>query len=76
LVQVKDQAINSTAAPTEPASYLPTLGAICDLGWRPVFVGRERMPDSFAAFGALNWANSPIATPTDDLALFSMAFPV
>jgi len=73
LIQIKDQAVNSTAAPTDSATYLPTLGMIRDLGWRPVFIGRERMPESFRPFGIANWSECGFATPADDLALFSVA---
>jgi hypothetical protein len=73
LVHVKEQAVNSTAAPTDPETYLPTLAAIRDLGWRPVFIGRERMPAVFRPFGVTNWSECGFATPTDDLALFSVA---
>jgi putative glycosyltransferase (TIGR04372 family) len=71
LVHIKQMSVNASAQATDPATYLPALGRICDLGWQPVFAGREVMPDEFRAFGVADYAGSGIASEADDLALFS-----
>jgi putative glycosyltransferase (TIGR04372 family) len=70
-VHVKQSVINATALPSDPATYLPTLAHIRDLGWQPVFVGRETMPHAFRTYGVADYAGSGFASPADDLALFS-----
>lgn len=70
-VHVKQEVVNASVGVTDPATYLPALARIRDLGWQPVFVGREVMPEEFRAFGVADYAGSGIATQADDLALFS-----
>jgi putative glycosyltransferase (TIGR04372 family) len=71
LVHIKQGAINASAQATEPEVYLPALARIRDLGWQPVLVGREAMPESFRPFGVADYAGADFASPADDLALFS-----
>jgi putative glycosyltransferase (TIGR04372 family) len=73
LVHVKQMRINATAGPTDPACYLHMLAHVRDLGWQPVLVGREAMPDAFRAYGVADYAGSGLATQADDLALISRA---
>jgi len=70
-VHIKDATVNASPEPTDPRTYFPTLAHICDLGWQPVFVGRETMPDGFRAFGVADYAGSGIASISNDLVLFS-----
>jgi putative glycosyltransferase (TIGR04372 family) len=73
LLHLKQTRINASAGPTDPAGYLPTLAHVRDLGWQPVLVGREAMPDAFRAYGVADYAGSGLATQADDLALISRA---
>jgi putative glycosyltransferase (TIGR04372 family) len=70
-LHLKQRISSAAARATDPSIYLPTLARIRDLGWQPVLVGRESMPDAFRTFGVADYAGSGIANPSDDLALFS-----
>jgi len=74
LIHLKtDTIVNATAAVVDPTSYLPTIQFLRDNGFDILFVGRERMPELFAAVGVLNYAQSPFATFENDIKLASIA---
>ena len=73
LVHIKTNVMNATAKPTEPFTYLDALAYLSELGFRLVFVGREKMPAVFKEFGVVNYSESPIASFKNDLALFNVS---
>ncbi len=73
LIHIKENIMNATAKPTDPATYIPALQHLVTEGYSLVFAGREKMPDIFRQFPILNYANSPVANFLHDLQLFSIA---
>ncbi|OGY37294.1 MAG: hypothetical protein A3E36_02080 [Candidatus Andersenbacteria bacterium RIFCSPHIGHO2_12_FULL_45_11b] len=73
LVHIKISAMNSTALPTDPKTYIQTLRFLMDAGYRIILVGREKMPKEFFDLGVLNYSQSSIATFGNDIDLFSRA---
>jgi len=73
LFHIKSSLSNATGAPTAAADYLPVMTYLREQGYRSVFVGREKMPEEFAAFGVLNYAESPVASYRHDVQLFKAA---
>jgi putative glycosyltransferase (TIGR04372 family) len=73
LIHIKLHVANATAAPTNPENYVDALRYLQGQGYRLIFVGREPMPSVFRNLGALNYAESPVATYKHDLQIFSLA---
>ncbi|HSX13412.1 MAG TPA: TIGR04372 family glycosyltransferase [Chlamydiales bacterium] len=70
LIHIKNYVMNSAAALTNPNTYLPSMGMLKDLGYKLVFVGREKMPEQFRQFDILNYAESFFASLKHDVLLF------
>lgn len=70
LIHIKANVMNATAAHTDPASYLPALKHLADLGYKLVFVGREAMPDAFKKFDFFNYSQSYYTSFKNDILLF------
>src|SRR6185503_19608871 len=62
LLHLKFGVINATAAPSDPRAYVPAIKWLKQQGYRPVLIGRERVPQEFADLGVLNYAESAIAS--------------
>ena len=73
LIHLKTNVMNATAAPTDPATYLPSLRYLLNRGYKLVFVGREVMPEVFKSLPMLNYAQSSVASFYHDLQLFALA---
>ncbi|MBI3251415.1 MAG: TIGR04372 family glycosyltransferase [Candidatus Andersenbacteria bacterium] len=73
LIHIKTNIMNATAAPTDPATYMPALHCLLNQGFTLVFVGREEMPDLFRGLPMLNYAQSSVASFVHDLQLFALA---
>jgi putative glycosyltransferase (TIGR04372 family) len=73
LVHIKYHVANATAAPTDPAAYVPAIEWLKDQGYLVVQVGREAMPDIFKRLGVLDYAKSEIASYRHDLQIFAHA---
>jgi hypothetical protein len=61
VIQIKDVAVNGTATPTDPVSYLATIKYLLEEGYGVVFAGREIMPKSFSDLNVINYSESEIA---------------
>ncbi|HSX24415.1 MAG TPA: TIGR04372 family glycosyltransferase [Candidatus Andersenbacteria bacterium] len=73
LVHLKTNIMNATAQVTDPETYIPAIKYLIDHGYKPVFVGREKMPEIFNQLPIINYANSSKANFLHDLQLFSLA---
>lgn len=73
LIQIKTHAVNATATPTDPYSYVETIKYLMTEGIKIVFAGREAMPNQFKELGVLNYAESKIASFQHDLELVQNA---
>lgn len=73
LIHVKYDVKNATVKPTDPVTYLESLDYLRGLRYQLVFVGREKMPDEFKAYNAINYAESDSASFKNDIAIFAMA---
>lgn len=73
LVHIKYHVANATAAPTDPAAYVPAIDWLKSQGYLVVQVGREPMPECFRTLGVLNYAESDLASYRHDLQIFAHA---
>lgn len=73
LIHAKDTVRNATAIPTDPYSYLDAICYLQQLGYRVIFVGREKMPEVFKKYSLLDYASSPITSYENDIHLFHRA---
>ena len=73
LIHIKTNVGNATAKPTDPETYLDALGYLSDLGYRLMFVGREKMPDVFRRYKIINYSESNITSFQHDVQLFNLA---
>lgn len=73
LIQIKTHAVNATATPTDPYSYVETIEYLTREGFKVVFAGRETMPNQFKDLGVMNYAESEIASFRHDLELVQNA---
>lgn len=73
LLHIKLDAVNATAAPTDPNAYLPAIRWLLDNRYRVVFVGREPYPAQFKEYGVVNYSESPLASYRHDIQLFALA---
>jgi putative glycosyltransferase (TIGR04372 family) len=73
LVHIKSEVMNATAQAIDPETYLESLAYLKECGYKLVFAGREKMPESFKKFGMINYSESPVASFKNDLALFKAA---
>ena len=76
VLQIKDTVGNASFKRTDPNTYVYVIQKMQTLGYRVVFAGRERMPEIFEMLGVLNYANSTLATPTNDYYLVRDAYAV
>lgn len=72
-VQIKDVISTGNATAVQGEEYEPALALLKDAGYRLVLVGRERMPESWAKFGVVDYANSPIASFENDFRVMKRA---
>ncbi len=73
LIHIKEIAMNATPLPTDPQSYIKTLDFLQDLGYQPIFIGRERFPKIFHNRSIINYAQSSDASIINDILLFQKA---
>jgi putative glycosyltransferase (TIGR04372 family) len=73
LIQIKDEESSASPEASNAETYMPTLEYLKDLGYHLVQVGRERHPQIFSKLGVVDYANSPLASFTNDFCLFSNA---
>ncbi len=73
LVHIKYHVANATAAPTDPASYVPAIEWLKSQGYLVVQAGREPLPAEFKRLGVLNYAQSQFASYRHDIQLFAHA---
>ena len=73
LFHLKFHVVNATAAPSEPASYLPAMRWLKSQGYRLVMIGREQMPAEFEGLSVLNYAESSLTSYRHDLQLVALA---
>ncbi|MBI5346625.1 MAG: TIGR04372 family glycosyltransferase [Chlamydiae bacterium] len=73
LIHLKQTAINATACPTDPKTYIDALTYLKDKNFQIVFVGREKMPKIFKKFEMINYPASPAVSFKSDIALFHLA---
>ncbi len=71
LLHIKTNISNATAKQTDSNTYLPTIEYLIANNYRLVFAGREKMPDLFKKYGILNYAESRIASFSNDIQLFN-----
>jgi len=69
VVQIKDKAVNATAKPLNPETYLPTIEKIIQDGYGVVFAGREKIPECFKILGVVNYSESHFANSYNDYCL-------
>lgn len=73
LIHIRTGVVNATAKPTDPETYLEALEYLVDLGYRLIFVGREKMPEVFRRYQAINYSESNVASFKNDIQLFNLA---
>lgn len=73
LIQIKDEESSGSPEASSAETYMPTLEYLKDQGYHLVQVGREHHPKIFSEFGVVDYANSPLASFTNDFCLFSNA---
>jgi putative glycosyltransferase (TIGR04372 family) len=73
LLHIKLDAINATAAASDPNAYLPAIRWLLENRYQVVFVGREAYPTQFKEFGVLNYSESTLASYRHDIQLFALA---
>ena len=76
VLQIKDTAGNASFKPTDPESYVSVISQMQAADVKVVFAGREKMPVLFSQLGVLDYANSKVATPTNDFFLVRGAIAV
>ena len=69
VLQIKDTAGNASFKPTDPESYVAVISKLRATDVKVIFAGREKMPTRFSQLGVLDYANSKVATPTNDFFL-------
>ena len=73
LIQIKCNAGNGTAKPTEPITYVETIIFLQNSGLKVIFCGREKMPNIFRDFGVINYAEWEYSSFYYDLQLVEHA---
>jgi putative glycosyltransferase (TIGR04372 family) len=73
LVQIKAEESSASPEAINVETYMPTLAHLKDLGYHLVQVGREYHPKIFTKFDVVDYANSSLASFTNDFCLFSNA---
>jgi putative glycosyltransferase (TIGR04372 family) len=73
LLHLKTNISNATALPTDPNTYVPPIEYLLQNKYQLVFAGREKMPPLFQNYPILNYAESDLASFSNDIRLFSKA---
>lgn len=74
LIHLKEKKANSTAAVTDPNTYVEALQHLYSEKIQLVFVGREKMPTIFQDFSVINYAESSYTSFRNDIALFQSCY--
>jgi putative glycosyltransferase (TIGR04372 family) len=69
VIQIKTESINGTWQPCDPSTYHDAIKEVISLGYKVVFAGREKMPESFKKLGLINYSESKNATAANDFYL-------
>jgi putative glycosyltransferase (TIGR04372 family) len=73
LIHLKTNISNSTAQVTDCKTYLPTIEYLLNNKYQIVFCGREKIPELFKQYDILNYAESKVASFSNDIRLFNRA---
>ncbi len=73
LIQQRQQMSASNKVVADDELYVPALEYLREKGYTAVFVGREVFPEKWNNLGVINYANSPLASISNDFHLFRLA---
>lgn len=73
LIQIKTNIQNGTLKPTDAKTYIPSIIFLKKLGYKIIFIGREKMPSEFEDLDLINYSEWYGSSFSRDLQLVSNA---